>query len=173
MSDNGNRVRAMTREDLALVYAWRNHPDVRQYMYTRHEISLEEHSRWFEKASNDPSRSLLIFEHQDIPRGFAQFSRLPGGKSADWGFYLAFDAPKGSGRALGACALSYAFFNLDLHKVCGQVLANNERSIALHLRLGFQKEGLLRDHFFDGKNFQAVVCFGLLKAEWRPFMQTL
>jgi RimJ/RimL family protein N-acetyltransferase len=86
---------------------------------------------------------------------------------ADWGFYLAPDAPKGSGRELGKQALDYAFTQLGLHKVCGQALGFNKRSIAFHTALGFTEEGCLREqHFNDGK-FHDVVCFGLLSHEWQ------
>lgn len=161
-------IRAMTRSDLERVLSWRNHPDVRRYMYTQHEISLEEHQRWFEQNANNPSRHLLIFELAGVPLGFINFNRLNSGGVADWGFYVTPSAPKGSGRQLGHAALDYAFTELKLHKVCGQALAYNERSINFHRSLGFQQEGILRDQHFDGEQYQSVVCFGLLRPEWQP-----
>lgn len=164
-------IRAMTRSDLERVLSWRNHPDVRRYMYTQHEISLEEHQRWFEQNANNPSRHLLIFELAGVPLGFINFNRLNSGGVADWGFYVTPSAPKGSGRQLGHAALDYAFTELKLHKVCGQALAYNERSINFHRSLGFQQEGILRDQHFDGEQYQSVVCFGLLRPEWQPLQE--
>lgn len=164
--DRLSRIRPMVREDLERVLGWRNHPEVRRYMYTRHEISLDEHTRWFERASVDPARHLLIFECGDLPLGYVQFHRSTQGVIADWGFYVAPDAPGGTGRRLGECALEHAFGALKLHKVCGEALAFNERSIHFHLRLGFQQEGRLREQHFDGQKYHDVVCFGLLAAEW-------
>jgi UDP-4-amino-4,6-dideoxy-N-acetyl-beta-L-altrosamine N-acetyltransferase len=154
--------------DLEQVLAWRNHVDIRQYMYTQHEIGLAEHRKWFERASQDPLRHLLVFEVDSVPLGFVNFSRLTSSSVADWGFYIAPDAPRGSGRQLGRTALEYAFRQLDLHKVCGQALDFNERSIRFHLTMGFQQEGILRDQHFDGERYHAVVCFGLLSHEWLP-----
>lgn len=164
-------IRAMTRSDLERVLSWRNHPDVRRYMYTQHEISLEEHQRWFEQNADNPFRHLLIFELAGVPLGFINFNRLSSGGVADWGFYAAPSAPKGSGRQLGHAALDYAFTELKLHKVCGQALAYNERSINFHRSLGFQQEGILRDQHFDGERYQSVVCFGLLRHEWQPLQE--
>lgn len=164
-------IRTMTRSDLELVLSWRNHPDVRRYMYTQHEISLEEHQHWFKQTANNPSKHLLIFELAGVPLGFINFNRLNGGGVADWGFYAAPSAPKGSGRQLGRAALDYAFSELKLHKVCGQALAYNERSINFHRSLGFQQEGILRDQHFDGEQYQSVVCFGLLRHEWQPLQE--
>lgn len=160
------RVRRMVPEDLSRVLAWRNDPEIRRYMYTRHEISFEEHRSWFRKASSDPARHLLIFELEATPLGFVSFHASNAGKVADWGFYLSPAAPKGAGLKLGSAALSEAFTALRFHKVCGEALAFNERSVKLHAKLGFREEGILRDQHFDGTAFHHVVRFGLLESEW-------
>lgn len=169
MSDpqrDGSSLRIMTASDLDNVLAWRNHPEIRRYMYTQHEISLAEHVAWFERASQDPHKHLLMFQVDGIARGFVNLSEKAASGVADWGFYIAPEAPKGTGRQLGQTALNHAFDNLFLHKICGQTLAFNERSIKFHRDLGFQQEGVLRDQHYDGNNYSAVICFGLLNAEW-------
>lgn len=160
-------VRPMLHTDLELVLAWRNHPDVRRHMYTQHEITLDEHLSWFERASNNSRKHPLIFESHGKPTGFVNFSELECGGVADWGFYASPDAPRGSGRLLGRMALEYGFTKFKLHKVCGQALGHNERSIRFHQTLGFQQEGVLRDQHFDGTQYHHVFCFGLLRNEWR------
>ena len=115
----GSKLRVMTEADLEQVLLWRNHPEVRRYMYTSHEISMDEHRNWFIGASLDQALHLLIYEQEDKPLGFVNFTRTRCREIADWGFYLAPEAPKGSGRKLGNSALNYAFFELALHKVCG------------------------------------------------------
>ena len=44
------RLRPMALTDLDQVRAWRNHPSVRDYMFSRDEISAEQHRNWFEKV---------------------------------------------------------------------------------------------------------------------------
>lgn len=168
ISSTSDRIRLMSSDDLQQVLAWRNHPDIRRYMYTQHEIKLGEHQRWYEQASHDTYKHLLIFEADETPMGFVQFSQLNGSPIVDWGFYAAPDAHKGMGRRLGWAALRYAFQHLKLHKICGQALAYNEPSISFHRALGFQQEGRLRDQHFDGQNYHDVLCFGLLSSEWQP-----
>jgi UDP-4-amino-4,6-dideoxy-N-acetyl-beta-L-altrosamine N-acetyltransferase len=168
-------LRPMVCADLERVLSWRNHPDVRRFMYARGLISGEQHQRWFEEASDNPGKRLLIFESSHGPAGLVNFSvaRSSGsaavlslGGIADWGFYAAPAAPKGTGRRLGAAALDFAFEQLCLHKVCGEALATNARSIRLHESLGFRSEGIRRDQYHDGDNYQNVACFGILKDEW-------
>lgn len=159
-------LRAMTESDLEQVLQWRNHPEVRCYMYTTHEIRLEEHRKWFANASNNPAIDLLIYEQDGEAKGFVNITLTRCTEVADWGFYLAPNAPKGSGRELGKQALNYAFFQRSLHKVCGQALGFNQRSIAFHKSFGFTEEGRLRDQHFDGAEYHDVLCFGLLNREW-------
>ncbi|NRP60357.1 UDP-4-amino-4,6-dideoxy-N-acetyl-beta-L-altrosamine N-acetyltransferase [Marinobacterium sp. xm-d-564] len=164
---NEHRLRQMVEDDLEQVLEWRNHPEVRINMYSTHEIRLDEHRGWFANASNNPAVALLIYVQDGKSQGFVNITRTRSVEVADWGFYLSPDAPKGSGSSLGKLALNYAFAQLNLHKVCGQALGFNTRSIAFHKRLGFTEEGCLREHHFDGIQFHDVLCFGLLSAEWR------
>ena len=159
-------VRRMISSDLEMVLSWRNHPEVRRWMYTQHEITPAEHQTWFERADVNPNKHLLIYELAKIPLGFVNFTQADDGEIADWGFYLSPSAPKGIGRNLGCASLQHAFNELQLHKVCGQAFKENGRSINLHVALGFLQEGVLRENHFDGIRYLDVVCFGLLRKEW-------
>lgn len=161
-------IRAVVDVDLPMLLSWRNHEDVRRFMFTQHKISLEEHRNWFAKASVDAARRLLIVEDMSGPLGYVQFSQVKPGGVADWGFYARPDAPKGSGRKLGQMALNHAFDELKLHKVCGQAIESNAASIAFHKRLGFAQEGVLRDQQCIAGYYHSLVCFGLLAHEWQP-----
>jgi len=162
------QIRAVTEEDLPMLLAWRNHTDVRRFMFTQHEIGWAEHRNWFAKASLDVSRQLLIVEEEKQAIGFVQFSQITQGGIADWGFYARPDSPKGTGRMLGVVALTHAFGHLKLRKVCGHAIACNKSSIALHQRLGFTLEGVLRDQQRIDGDYHNLHCFGLLASEWRP-----
>lgn len=168
-----HRLRPMTEADLEMVLLWRNHSEVRRYMYTTHEISLEEHRNWFSRVSRESTVNLKIYELLGQACGYVNITRGRCAEVAEWGFYLAPDAPRGAGRSLGKHALNFAFNELNLHKVCGQALGFNERSIGFHKRLGFTEEGCLRDQHFDGTAFHDVVCFGLLENEWQMKVKEL
>lgn len=157
----------MKASDLERVLAWRNHPDVRCYMFTQQEIPWEEHVRWFDRSRNDPSKRLLIVEQREVALGFVHFSDVTPGGIANWGFYTVPGAQKGAGKKIGATALNFAFQEFELSKVCGQALEYNEASIRLHKALGFQQEGVLRNQQrIDGAYFD-LICFGILKNEWQ------
>jgi hypothetical protein len=59
----GMSARPMEQRDLANVLSWRNHPDVRSYMQTRHEITMREKNFF---SSNAGIIELSDLELQDI-----------------------------------------------------------------------------------------------------------
>ena len=161
----------MTEDDLPMVLAWRNHPEVRRFMLTQHEISLAEHTKWFQRVVHDSTRRLLIVLVQGSPIGYVQFSNVELGGVADWGFYARPSAEKGTGRKLGSTALKHAFDELKIHKVCGQTIANNQASIRFHESLGFKREAELRDQKRINDQYYTLICFGLLADEWQAHTQ--
>lgn len=156
-------LRPLLKDDLEVVLLWRNHPNIRRFMYSQHKIALSEHLAWYERTLTNDSIHLLMYELNGIPTGFVKLQVVDAtSRRGDWGFYLSPDAPKGSGRLLGQSTIDYAFKQVGLHKLCGEVLEYNVKSLQFHERLGFKKEALFRDHFYDGHNYHNVVGFGLV-----------
>ena len=164
-------IRSMIEDDLPMVLTWRNHPEVRRFMFTQHEISLTEHTQWFKRVVQDNTRRLLIVQENGSPIGYVQFSNVEPGGVADWGFYACPGASKGTGRKLGEIALDHAFGQLELHKVCGQVIEKNHASKRFHERLGFKPEAVLPDQKRMNGQYQTLICFGLLAREWQVHTQ--
>lgn len=159
-------LRPMTTADLGSVLALRNHSEIRRYMLTQHEISLEEHASWFDRTSQMQGIELLVLEVDGSCCGFVQFKETKYSGVSDWGFYVAPNAPKGTGRNLGLAALNHVFKGAGTHKICGQALHSNKPSIEFHKSLGFMQEGVMRDQHFDGTAYHDLYCFGLIKHEW-------
>jgi UDP-4-amino-4,6-dideoxy-N-acetyl-beta-L-altrosamine N-acetyltransferase len=165
-TENSCRIRPAGDADLAQMLVWRNQPQVRANMLTQHEISAEEHRQWYERTQQDATRLLLIVEENGAPLGFVNFADVQAGAASTWGFYAAPGAEKGAGAKIGATALEFAFNTLEIHKVCGRALAFNEASIRMHERLGFCKEGVLRQQQKINETYHDIICFGLMRDEW-------
>ena len=159
-------VRMLESDDLKTVLSWRNDLRVRSHMFNSNLITASEHVTWFKSSALDSSRCQLLVLRQDIPFGFAQFRISQCKAVADWGFYVDPDGPKGQGQALGRSVLTFGFNELHLNRVTGQVLSGNIRSIELHKRMGFSREGELRAHHFTKSGYQNVHLFGLFASEW-------
>lgn len=62
--------------------------------------------------------------------------------------------------------LAYAFEELDLHRIEADVDPRNSASIRTLERLGFQREGYLRERWQVGGDIQDALFFGLLRPDW-------
>ena len=130
------RVRRACMEDCELIYAWRNHPNIRQYMHQSNEIAWENHKKWFEKQMLNSDYILLLYEWGNTPMGSVNFTRKNEHKW-EWGFYTAPNALRGQGMYMGRVALEYAKTHLSAQSIYAQVLKHNIASIRLHQKLGF------------------------------------
>lgn len=149
-------LRLMTEADRDLVLEWRNRPEVRHYMYTCREITAEEHRRWFDEATRDAARRLLMSVNEDdSPIGVVTFSGIDfASKVATWGLYTGPAAAPGSGSQMGLLALSYAFGPLGLEKLNSEVLDFNTRSLDFHRKLGFRVAEIMAGHYVrDGRRY--------------------
>lgn len=131
-------LRTLEFDDLPLVLAWRNSPSVRLNMIDSHEISLEEHVGWFARANKDSSCRWLLYSAGGTPAGVGYITDVSSDKrTARWGFYKAPESPAGTGFQLCYETLAFAFTELPLDKLFGDVLRSNEASIRIHRKLGF------------------------------------
>lgn len=62
--------------------------------------------------------------------------------------------------------LAYAFEKLGLHRIEADVDPRNSASIRSLERLGFQREGYLRERWQVGGEIQDALFFGLLRPDW-------
>ena len=62
--------------------------------------------------------------------------------------------------------VQYGFGHMGLHRIEVLIPRYNRRSQKLVRKLGFKREGVLRDHYFIEGRFSDDVIFSLLKKEW-------
>lgn len=62
--------------------------------------------------------------------------------------------------------INYSFGELELYRIAAITFPENEASFKILLKLGFQKEGLLRGYIYQaGKSHDALI-FSLIKSDW-------
>lgn len=160
-------LRAIKTEELELMLSWRNAPNVRSNMYTRHEISLDEHFAWWEKIQTRADQQYFMYENQGKPLGIVAFNEIDRtNQNSSWAFYASPDAPKGTGSKMEFLALEHAFSEMRLHKLNCEVLAFNKPVVKLHEKFGFQIEGTLREHHKVDDAFVDIIRLGILEPDW-------
>lgn len=160
----------LAEEHLEMVRAWRNSPEIGQYMFTYQHISAEDQVAWFNRIKEDSTQKHFVVEYGDKFLGVASLSNID--RRHDqcvWGFYLAEQSVRGAG--IGSKMLfrlaDHAFREFGLHKLYGEVLATNQRALATHRKFGFHREGYLRDHIKKDEVYIDTVVFGLLRKDWQ------
>lgn len=162
-------LRPILAADKDRILHWRNAPHVAEYMYTNHEISQDEHDAWFARALSREDARYWIIEVDGEGIGLASVYGIDAVNSrCSWAFYIGDQ--EAQGRGVGAFVeywvLRYVFEVLRLNKLCCEVIASNLKIWQMHLRFGFVREGLLRDHIRRGDGFLDVVVLSILQSEW-------
>jgi len=75
---------------------------------------------------------------------------------------------KGYMREALTALIAYSFGTLGLRRLEADVDPRNEGSLRILGKLGFQREGLLRERWNVGGEIQDTAYFGLLAHEWKP-----
>ncbi|MDO8902566.1 MAG: UDP-4-amino-4,6-dideoxy-N-acetyl-beta-L-altrosamine N-acetyltransferase [Phenylobacterium sp.] len=163
------QLREVTPADRERLRAWRNQPDVAQWMYTDAAISEADHARWFAAALSDPTRRYWIIALDGEPVGLANLADIsPTNHRCAWAYYLA--SPSVRGKGVGAYVeywvIEHVFGALGLSKLWCEVLVENEAVWKLHESFGFRREALLRQHVWKNGEPRDVVGLGLLAADW-------
>ncbi|OOE99239.1 UDP-4-amino-4,6-dideoxy-N-acetyl-beta-L-altrosamine N-acetyltransferase [Salinivibrio sp. IB643] len=167
--------KAVSHADSDTLWHWRNRPAVRQFMYTQHEISHDEHKAWFSHMLASTHRYFYIVYKRvdgqpDKPLGVVNLDLdSNNSKSATWAFYAAPDAPRGSGALMEFGALSLAFETLGVTQLNCEVLSHNQGVVRLHQRFGFRETPQSRQRTFslpEGKTVE-IVCLSLSADKWQ------
>ena len=157
-------------EHLEMVREWRNSPEVSQFMYNTNYIEPEQQKAWFERIKMDSTQHHFLVLFGKTAVGAVSVSEVSKRfDSCVWGFYLGDEATKG--RGIGSKMLfllaDFVFEELQLNKIRAEVLSTNHNGLRVHEKLGFQREGRLREHIRRGNIYVDVVAFGLLSKEWQ------
>jgi [ribosomal protein S5]-alanine N-acetyltransferase len=91
--------------------------------------------------------------------GGVRAAKLGGaGAVPHWGHGYALDTTR--------TIIDFGFTTLGLHRISTAIGPDNAASIALVTRLGFTKEGRLRDHVFTNGAWRDSILYSLLVQEW-------
>jgi len=165
-------LRTFTDDDLAAVFALRSDPQVMRYGADAPWRSVDEAVAYLERDRRERadgqvlrlaaerrddgvvvgSCALFEFEHA-CRRAEIGYSLLP----AAWG--------RGYAQEMVGRLLDHAFGALALNRVEADVDPRNEASTRLLERLGFRREGLLRERWIVDGEVSDSLIYGLLAAE--------
>jgi ribosomal-protein-alanine N-acetyltransferase len=161
------RLRPLEWADAEIYRKWVNDPEIMSLVDRVLPVTAEDHRRWYEALSRD-SHTVIFAVDSLVEKNFIGcvwlYSidyrhrhaevRIVIGDKRSWG--------KGGGREALRLLSKFAFEKLNLHKVYAFVLSTNQRALDAFEKIGFSREGLLKQERFVDGDFVDVIRFGLV-----------
>lgn len=152
--------------------AWRNDPTIWKWCRQYKLISEAEQFVWVSSLSSTPSVYMLgIYDPyigvRDIPVGVCGLTSIDRhNQSAEFSIYIAPDH-QGNGYAEDALKvlLRHAFSDWNLNRVWGEVYSGNP-ALENFERVGFRREGILRQAYFRDGKFIDCHRIGILREDF-------
>ena len=153
---------------IEIIRKYRNHPEVRKWMYSDKPISKKEHLKFIKSLKKDRKNLYFLAIRNGQNLGVLSFRRIDTkNRNAYFGIYANPEEKiKDAGKLLGETLLKFAFEYLKLHTLKLEVLEINERAIKFYERLGFKREGILREFAKKGNKWLNVLIMGLTEDEY-------
>ncbi|WP_038815985.1 UDP-4-amino-4,6-dideoxy-N-acetyl-beta-L-altrosamine N-acetyltransferase [Campylobacter jejuni] len=124
----------LNSQEIELIFKWRNHPDINQFMKTKH-IDLEEHLKFIKNLYQDSSKQyFLVFQDGQII-GVIDFVNITS-NACEFGLYAKPNL-KGVGQILMDEIKKYAFEILKIKSLKACVFKQNQRALNLYLKNNF------------------------------------
>ena len=163
---------SLRRGDSRLLFKWIN---------TRSDVLLSapykpvherSHDQWFETVRKRPDAVIFAIRKKRSGRliGYCQLHDISlVHRSAELQIRLGDAAERGKGYGSQAtrALIEFAFTDLNLRRVYLHVLRTNTAAVGMYRKLGFSREGLLRQAVFIGGRYVDLVLMSILKREDR------
>ena len=163
-------LKGLTKDESMLIYEWVNREELRALTGTQYPISEYEHEEWIKKIATAADKKLFFVCDMESGKpigtiGLKNFNHTV--RNAE--LFISIGDPNfvsgGYGTDAVKILVDYCFNHLNLHKVFLRVYESNQRAIRCYEKVGFQKEGILRDeHFVNGK-YENVIVMGILATD--------
>lgn len=143
-----------------MILEWRNHPEVRKWMYTNSEISLNNHLEFISSLVNNREKLYFLLQDEIESIGVIDFYNFTR-NSCEFGFYSnPFTKAVGIGRIMEEESIKYAFEVLGLEILKLEVFSDNIQVRNLHKKYKFQESGVKL------VNDRKVICMELNNENW-------
>lgn len=124
-----------------MVLEWRNHPDVKQWMYTSDDIALDAHLNFIDSLNHRIDKRYFVVKNDEGYLGVIDFYNIAH-DSCEFGLYVnPFAHTRGIGKELLTQSILYAFNTLNVQTLVLEVFCNNTKAIHLYEKYGFTPVG--------------------------------
>jgi len=174
------RLRAIEREDIPRYVEWLNDPEVIAGLFVYLPMSTWEETKWFENLSNrSPETRPLAIEVKTSDGGWKHiggvgFDQIEWvNRNAEFGIFIGEKSlwNQGYGTETTRLMLKHGFETLNLNRISLRVYETNPRAIRAYEKVGFIKEGVLRQVLYRDGRYTNVCLMSVLRSEWNPLKE--
>ncbi|MGI5864993.1 MAG: GNAT family N-acetyltransferase [Myxococcales bacterium] len=163
-------LRPLEKEDAPQIAEWLNDREITRPLLVHRPINRAGEERYLEQvAQSENDVNLGIARHDDALIGVTGLGAIDmKNRHASFGIFIGDKTQWGKGYGSEATRLmvGYAFDTLNLNKVWLHVIEHNERAIRAYERVGFKREGSLREYTFVEGRYWANVVMSILREDW-------
>ncbi len=167
------RLRRALPNDVPALFALHSDPHVMRYWSTPAYTDIAQAQALFQRNDRGVTAGefcywvMVLRDDDRLIGNCTLFSINPANRRAETGYALRSDHwRKGYATEAMRLVLDYAFEHLLLHRIEADVDPRNSGSIRLLERLGFRREGLLRERWQVGGEITDSAIFGLLADDY-------
>lgn len=167
-------LRAIEKDDLSQLLAWRNMPELRRYFREYRELNHEQQLSWFNtKVNNDAAtRMFAIVDHQGNLLGAAGLCYIDWvNRTADFSIYIGHEGLYIDDQLAPDAAttmIRYAFAELGLNRLWSEIYAFDDAKAKFFKRLGFSLDGRHRHTHWAENAWHDSLFFSLLASDPQP-----
>ena len=162
-------IRLLERKDLENVRKLHNDPETLKWLSDTHVVSQSEQILWFQKLQNsNTSRRYVVelLESKELVGVFRLDNVDVENKSAYVGLDIAVCYRRRGFAVETYNAMNlYLFCELKLNRLSLHTLVNNHAAISLYEKLGYRKEGIMREAFYKNGKFIDSFLYSLLRTD--------
>lgn len=158
-------------DDAPRFVKWFNDQAVNKFLMLR-EMNLKGERKWIQARMKNKAKDTLHFcvdTVEGLHIGVTGLDKIhPRNKNAEFGIAIGDKRywSRGYGKEASQLIIGYGFKKLKLHRIYLGVYDYNPRAIKLYKKLGFKKEGILREHNFWNGKFSDAYHMAILDREW-------
>lgn len=169
------RLRELRREDLPVINAWRNRPELIAFLGAPFRfINLEVDVAWFEnymRNRQNAIRCTVLRTEDERILGLVSLTDIDFlNQSAEFHIMIGDveNQDHGAGTFAVRAMVEHAFFHMNLHRVALGVLEDNLRAQHVYEKVGFSREGVARASTFKDGRFVNIYRYAILREDYPP-----
>ena len=164
-------LRPLEREDAPLFVVWLNDREVTRTLLVSRPINLQAEVEYLENAYKSEHDTVLGIAVKETDKlvGSTGLQRMDfSNRHVRFGIFIGEKEEWGKGYGTEATLLmtQYAFETLNMNRVWLHVFADNERGIRAYERVGFTREGVLRQESYREGRYWNTITMAILREEW-------